>query len=170
MISSSLGCVAGSLVVATLAQDGGTTPPPPGGSIGPGPAAPAAPAPQGPVVPGMNAPAGTTQAPGTPGAPTQQPRGGSGLDFFLPILLIMVFFLIVTSMAGRKEKKRRAALLSGVKRGDRVQTVGGEIGTIVDLSESEMTLRVDETSNTRIRFARSALQSILKESKEEAKA
>ena len=57
-----------------------------------------------------------------------------------------------------------------MKRGDRVQTVGGEIGTVVDLTESEMTLRVDETSNTRIRFARSAIQQVLKEGKEEVEA
>jgi preprotein translocase subunit YajC len=166
MISSSFGVVSGALAAVALAQEGGT---PPGGAAGPAPAG-SGPVPQGPVVPGANAPAGTTQAPGTPGAPGQaQPRGG-GLDFFLPILLIMVLFLVMTSMAGRKEKKRRAAVLSGVKRGDRVQTIGGEIGTVTDLSDSEMTLRVDETSNTRIRFARSAIQQILKESKEEAKA
>jgi preprotein translocase subunit YajC len=139
----------GSLVAsATLAQAGEGTAPPP----------------TGPVVPGGP---GATQAPGTSGPGTGgQGGGGGGMGFFLPLMLVMVVFLIMTSMAGRKEKKRRAAVLGGVKRGDRVQTVGGEIGTIVDLTETEMTLRVDEASNTRIRFARSALQQILKESKE----
>jgi preprotein translocase subunit YajC len=78
----------------------------------------------------------------------------------------------MTTMAGRKEKKKRAQMLSGVKRGDRVQTIGGEIGSIVELSDTEMVLRVDEASNTRIRFARSALQQVLREGKaaEDAKA
>jgi preprotein translocase subunit YajC len=90
-----------------------------------------------------------------------------------PVLILgMVVFLLMTTMAGRKEKKKRAQMLSGVKRGDRVQTIGGEIGSIVELSDTEMVLRVDEASNTRIRFARSALQQVLREGKaaEDAKA
>jgi preprotein translocase subunit YajC len=88
------------------------------------------------------------------------------MSIMAPLLLVMVVFILMTTMAGRKEKKRRAALLSSVKRGDRVQTVGGEIGTVVDLTDTEMTLRVDEVTNTRIRFTRSALQQVLKEGKE----
>jgi preprotein translocase subunit YajC len=43
--------------------------------------------------------------------------------------------------------------------------VGGIIGTVVDLTSTEMVLRVDESSNTRIRFARSAVQQVLREGK-----
>jgi preprotein translocase subunit YajC len=123
-------------------------------------------APSGPAVPG-----GVPGAPGTTGAPlpppgTPGPTGGGGLGFFLPLIMVLIVFMLLTSMAGRKERKRRAAILAGVKRGDRVQTVGGEIGTVVELTESEMVLRVDEVSNTRIRFARSAIQQVIKEGRE----
>jgi preprotein translocase subunit YajC len=135
------------------------------------PAAPAT-ATQG-TSPGFQVPGATTGAPGgtiAPGAPTGPTSGGGGggfggggLGLLMPLAVVMVLMLLMTSMTGRKERKKREALLSAIKRGDRVQTTGGIIGTVTDLTSTEMTLRVDETSNTRIRFARSAASAVLKE-------
>lgn len=89
-----------------------------------------------------------------------------------PIFLIafaLVAMVVVTSMTGRKEKKRRAQLMSSIKKHDKVQTLAGIIGTIVELGDTEVVLRVDEVSNTRIRFARSAIQGVVKEAKEDPK-
>ena len=58
-------------------------------------------------------------------------------------------------------KKKRKALLSTVKKHDRVQTVGGVIGSIVEVNPDTVVLKVDESSNTRITFARSAIQQVL---------
>jgi preprotein translocase subunit YajC len=49
-------------------------------------------------------------------------------------------------LGGRKEKKKRAALMASLKKHDKVQTVGGIIGTVVELTAEEVVLRVDETS------------------------
>jgi preprotein translocase subunit YajC len=87
---------------------------------------------------------------------------------FLILLVIMVVMIVFTSFAGRKQKKQREMLLSGVKRGDRVVTTAGVIGTVAELYDTEMVLRVDEASNTRIRFQRSALSNILREGKDGA--
>lgn len=110
---------------------------------------------------------GTTATQGTPTAPAGGPAPGPA--GFPPIMWILILgmgvMVLMTSMTGKKQKKQREALLSGLKRNDRVQTVGGIIGTVVDLTSTEMVLRVDESSNTRIRFARSAVQQVLREGK-----
>jgi len=72
----------------------------------------------------------------------------------------------MTSMSGRKQKKQREQMLGSLKRNDKVLTSSGIIGTVADLTDHEMVLRVDEASNTRIRFARSAVQQILRDAKE----
>jgi preprotein translocase subunit YajC len=127
-------------------------------------------APPGPLVPGASPGAGetpsTTQPAPSPGPPPPQPGIGT---FIWPILIVMVLFILLTSLSGRKERKRREQLLSGVSRNDRVQTVGGIIGTVVELTDNEMVLRVDEASNTRVRFARSALQQILRPAREKGR-
>lgn len=93
----------------------------------------------------------------TPAAPV--PLWGN--PFFLLILMI-VALLLFTSLGGRRERKRRAQMLNALARGDRVRTIAGIIGSIVEIKGDEIVLRVDESSNTRIRFARSAVQEVLR--------
>jgi len=106
---------------------------------------------------------GTTAAPGSAPA-TQRPQGAFGPEFLILMVGLMVFMFVMTAMSGRKEKRRRAELLASIQRHDRVQTVGGVIGTVVDVQDDEIVLKVDESTNTRIRFARSSVQQVLKKS------
>jgi preprotein translocase subunit YajC len=129
----------------------------------------------GPAVPGAPVPGapgnGTTLQPGTNAPPPpagQQPGGGFGPILWM-IILMFVVLMLITSMSGRRQRREREKMVSGIKRNDRVQTVGGVIGTVIELTDTEMVLRVDETSNTRIRFARTAVQQVLREGKEGGK-
>ena len=109
----------------------------------------------------------TTQTPGTPGgngttgadgaAPAPSPFGGSFM--FLMILMIGLLF-IFTMSSGRKEKKRKAEMLASLSKGAKVQTVGGVLGTIVEVRDDEVVVKVDENSNTRMRFAKTAIGSV----------
>lgn len=113
------------------------------------------------------APTATLQngaADGTP-APTGGGGGGFGDGFLFLLLMIMVLMVVMTMAGGRKEKKRRAAMIAALKKGDKVQTAGGILGTVVEVRESEVVVKVDENANTRLRFARSAIQAVLEEQK-----
>jgi preprotein translocase subunit YajC len=116
-------------------------------------------------VPGGNG--GTTGAPGSSQplpAPSGGGAGGLGPMFWLiPAMILMMVLMSV--MTGRKDKKKRAELMASLRRNARVQMVGGEIGTVVELSETEVVLRVEEG---RIRFARSAVQTVLDAAKSKA--
>ncbi len=107
-----------------------------------------------------------TAAPGTPGAPGG-PSGGSkpfGMDFML--LIFVGFFVLMIFMQMRsqkKEKKNREALLSALKKGDKVQTIGGIIGTVVEVRPDRVILKTDEGNNSKTTFVRSAIQTILTE-------
>jgi len=98
----------------------------------------------------------------TTGPAGQQPPGGlmqSFLMLFLPMGLIYYFLIIRPQSA---EKKKRADLLAGIKKNDRVCTIGGIYGTVVNVKDDEITLKVDESSNTKITFTRSAIARILR--------
>lgn len=113
---------------------------------------------------------GQQQQQGT--ATTQQPADGEALPgqaqpqgfptFFYFIIILFIGMILMQIFAGRKEKKRREAMLGGLKRHDRVQTVGGMIGTIAEIREGEVVLKVDESNNTKIRMSRSSVQQVLK--------
>ena len=98
-------------------------------------------------------------------AQASQPSGGAQSaaplsNMLMPIILIMavVYFLMLRPQS--KEKKQRAAMLTALKKNDRVITIGGIVGTVLQVKEDEVTLKVDESSNTKITFLRSAIQSV----------
>ncbi len=100
---------------------------------------------------------GQTPLDGGDGAPPARSEGFGMLYLLLPLALVF----IMMSMGGRKEKKKRAAMMAAMTKGDKVQTVGGILGTIVEVRDDEIIVKVDENANTRLRFARTAIQSIL---------
>jgi preprotein translocase subunit YajC len=111
-----------------------------------------------PIGPGTAVVPGAPGGVGTPTAPAS-PFGGGFLFLMIGLLGLMIF---MSSMSARKEKKKRAELMSSLARYDRVQTIGGVIGTIVELKDTEVVLKVDESTNTKITFARSSVQGVLK--------
>lgn len=121
------------------------------------------PADNGTIQPPAGGDAGTA-APGTGGTGTPAPSNPFGNFFiFIPLLLIMVFMIWTSSSAQRKEKKKRESMLGALKRHDRVQTIGGLIGSVVEIKDSEVILKVDEANNIKMRFAKSAVQQVLSE-------
>lgn len=134
-----------------------------------------------------NVPAAGTPAPGATGATGTATTGESGQPLgpgaqgqqappnpfgngFMFIMLGLFGFMIFMSIRGqRKERKRREELLGSIKKHDRVQTQGGMIGTVVELHDTELVLKIDEASGARARFSRGAVVSVLKSSKESNK-
>jgi preprotein translocase subunit YajC len=102
-------------------------------------------------------------------APTTTPSGPPAWLQFVPIILIILVFYLFLWRGKRGDEKKRTNMLSQLKRGDRVQTIGGIIGNIVEVRDSEVLLKVDETSNTKMRFTRSAIHRVLGEEKAEKK-
>lgn len=101
---------------------------------------------------------------GGTGTGTAAPKGG--FDVLLIGMVLFFLFLIVSSMMqSRKDKRRKQELFAGLAKHDRVQTIGGIIGTIAEVSDTEIVLRVDEVSNTRVRVARGAIQTVLKKAR-----
>jgi preprotein translocase subunit YajC len=78
-------------------------------------------------------------------------------QLLLPIgLLAFMYFLLIRPQ--QQQAKRRQEMLSALKVGDRIVTVGGLHGTILSLDENKMTLEV--ASNVKLTFNRSAVGSV----------
>ncbi|MEM1110129.1 MAG: preprotein translocase subunit YajC [Planctomycetota bacterium] len=115
------------------------------------------------TVEGATGEAGTTPpgAVGPDGATGPAPSPLSGL--FLPLILIIGLLFIFTMGSGRKEKKRRAELMANLAKGAKVQTVGGVLGKVIEVRDDEVVVKVDESTNTSLRFAKSAISSVIKD-------
>jgi len=91
-----------------------------------------------------------------------KPAGDPGSMFLFAAMLALVVFMLLTSRSQRKREERdRQALFGRLSKNDRVLTVGGIIGTIVSVKDNEVVLKVDESTNTKMTFLKSAVQRIL---------
>jgi preprotein translocase subunit YajC len=97
-------------------------------------------------------------APGTTGAPAPQASPWGQMGLFLPLIAVFGVIMLMSFWSQRKEKKKRDELMGSMKKGDKVQTFSGIIGTLTEITEHEAVLRVEEG---RIRVARSAVQTVL---------
>ncbi len=98
--------------------------------------------------------------------PASQPAGGIGTLFsgpLVPVILMIVVFWWFMSRGRNKERQRFEQMLNSLKKNDRVQTIGGVLGTVVDVRENEVVVKIDEATNTKMRFVRSAIKEVTRD-------
>ena len=83
-----------------------------------------------------------------------------------PIILVMIVFVWMSTRTRRRQEQQKKDMLGAMKRGDRIQTIGGILGNIVEVREDRILLKVDESNNTKVWFARSAIHRVLGEEAE----
>lgn len=94
------------------------------------------------------------------------PKGGEASPWASPLLLLItlvaVFYFIVLRPQ-RRDQARRQEMLSGVKKNDRVVTIGGVYGVVANVNREadEITLKVDESTNTKLRVTLSSVARVL---------
>lgn len=95
------------------------------------------------------------------GGPAGQTPATPGWVQVVPFVLMGVvvwFFMIKPERAARKKHEE---LLSALKKGDKVVTKGGLVGTIASITDGYLTLQVDE--GVRLKFERNAVRGLTEE-------
>jgi len=93
--------------------------------------------------------------PKSPAQETPPPR--SPLMQFLPFILIFVVMYLILFRGPRKKQQQHKQMVQNLSKNDKVRTIGGIIGTVVDIKGDEVTLKVDESNNTKIKVIASAI-------------
>ena len=83
-----------------------------------------------------------------------------------PILLMVVIFYFLLWRPQKKQQKERASLLGSLKKGQKIVTIGGIYGEIVELDDEKVKVQVSE--KVELTCARTAVANVLsKKNKEE---
>jgi preprotein translocase subunit YajC len=100
-----------------------------------------------------------------PAAPTSRPAPGwyQFLSAYGPLIILGILFYFLISGGKRKQERQRQDMLRQLKKGDEVVTIGGQIGKVIESREDRVQLKVDEGSNTKIWFLRSAIHRVLED-------
>ncbi len=95
-------------------------------------------------------------------APASQPAAQPPMStMLLPILLVGFVFYFLVFRPQKRERQKQQQFVDSIKKNDRVMTIGGVLGTVVSVKGDEITLKVDESTNTKITFIRSAIKSVV---------
>ncbi|MBN2035240.1 MAG: preprotein translocase subunit YajC [Chitinispirillaceae bacterium] len=93
-------------------------------------------------------------------AEKQQQPGMGGLGSLLPMLLFMfliIYFLMIRPE--QRKQKERQKLLASLKKGDRVMTAAGIFGTVGNVKDNSVMVKVAE--NTVVEFSKNAVTAVL---------
>ena len=87
----------------------------------------------------------------------------SGLLTWGPLVAIGVLFYFMLIRPERQKKKDMTDMLSKIKKNDRVVTIGGILASVASAPKEseEVTLKIDENNNTKIRVLRSSIARVL---------
>ena len=94
-------------------------------------------------------------------------EGGGLMSTLVMFALIIGIFYFMILRPQQKKQKEREKMLEAVKKGDKVVTTGGLHGSVAGIDEKTILLQVAE--NVKMKFDRSAVSTILRESEVAAK-
>ncbi len=69
----------------------------------------------------------------------------------LPMIAIFVIFYFLLIRPQQKRQKEQDAMLQGIEKKDRVMTAGGLWGTVLDVTDAELTLEIGSVKGERMR-------------------
>ncbi len=90
-------------------------------------------------------------------APASQP---GPLVNLMPMILIFVIFYFLLIRPQKKKQAELQKMISSLKKNDEVITSGGVHGTVLNIKDSTLTLRIDD--NVRIEVQKSAITHLKK--------
>ena len=90
----------------------------------------------------------------------QAPGGLQRWGGFITLILIFVIFYLLLILPQQKRQKQHKKMIEALKKGDEVVTMGGIHGTIVQLDENTVVLRVDKEKDIKIRVNKAAIAAV----------
>lgn len=108
--------------------------------------------------------AAETGAPEPGTADTTQQQGSPYTMFIMMGLIFVVFYFLLIRPQRKKEKDRQAQrleMLKALKKSDHIMTIGGIHGIVASVGEDEVTIKVDEKADVRIRMSRDAISKVI---------
>lgn len=97
-------------------------------------------------------------AQGKGGGGGQAPSATQGFGMFLPLILIFAIFYLLVIRPQQKQAKKRQLMISELKKGDEVVTVGGVYGRVVGVADNVLTVEIAD--NCKVKMERSGIQSL----------
>ncbi len=99
----------------------------------------------------------------TPAGPSSGGAGGL-ITSLIPFLLIFVIFYFLLILPQQRRQKKHKSVLEALKKGDKVVTNSGLLGTVVNLNKEVVTLQIAD--NVKVKILRESIAGLRGDSEE----
>lgn len=90
----------------------------------------------------------------------QAKKSSSNFTFILLGLMFVVFYFMIFR-GPKKKQQQQQKMIKSLQKNARVQTIGGLLATVIEVGENEITLKIDESNNTKIKVLPSAITRVI---------
>lgn len=91
--------------------------------------------------------------------PPAEGQEGGGIMSFLPLILIVLVFYLFFIRPQMKKSKDQKKFREAIKKGDKIVTIGGIHGKIVEVQETTFTIEVEGQNKLRVEKSAVAMDS-----------
>lgn len=106
-----------------------------------------------------------TAAPNTPAPAQKQQQPSTPWSGYILLIAMFVLLYFMMFRGPKKKQQQQRQMIESLKKNDRVQTIGGILGTVLDVKDDEVTLKIDESTNTKVKVVAGAISKVLSEDK-----
>ena len=99
----------------------------------------------------------TTLADGDPCSVGDEETSKPGWLQFLPFIFLFVIMYMLLFRGPRKQKQQQSKMVQTLSKNDKVRTIGGIMGTVVEIKDDEVVIKIDESNNTKMRITAAAI-------------
>jgi preprotein translocase subunit YajC len=80
---------------------------------------------------------------------------------FAPIIVLFVVMYFLLFRGPKKKQKKHTQMVKSIEKNARIQTIGGIIGTVMNVKDNEIVIKIDESNNTKMTITKGAVSTVL---------
>lgn len=89
----------------------------------------------------------------------RNPKAQWSQIIFIVLLFVLMYFMMFRGPKKRQQQQQQ--MVQSLKKNDRVQTIGGILGTVLEVSDNEITIKIDESNNTKMKVLPSSISKVI---------
>ena len=107
-------------------------------------------------------------------APQEDPKSQEPCSWQMMVPMLLVFVVLYLVMIRPQQKKQKEAqrkkkeMLDDLKRNDHIMTIGGIHGVVASVGEQDVTIKIDQKADVKMRVSRDAVSRVVGKDDEEA--
>jgi len=80
---------------------------------------------------------------------------------FAPLVIMFVIMYFLLIKGPKKKNEKHTQMVKSIQKNARIETIGGIIGTVINVKEDEIVVKIDESNNTKMTISKRAVARVL---------